>query len=136
MLSLYDNIYMEAKTTMKENLRIKDAAKERGITLNMLAGALGIHRCNMSAIAAGARGLSLKTLKAISSILDCGLDELVYTGINEAVFKDKKTQSLLDNIERRNYDGIDKTWVNSLMSAQRAHYLINRRLGNGAKKNL
>ena len=57
---------MEDKAVMKLVLRIKEAAKERGITLSSIAVKLGIHRSNMSAIASGARGASLKTLKKIS----------------------------------------------------------------------
>ncbi len=121
---------------MKTDLRIKGAAKERGITLSSLAKALRMHRSNMSAIASGDRGVSLKTLKAISNILNCGLDELVRTGPYQPIFKDKRTQSLVEEIERCNYDGIDKTWVNRLMLAQRAHYIINRRQTYGTKKNL
>ena len=77
MLSLYDNIAMEDKAVMKLVLRIKEAAKERGITLSSIARKLGIHRSNMSAVASGSRGASLKTLKRISQILDCSIDELI-----------------------------------------------------------
>lgn len=112
---------------MDTGLKIKEAAKERGVTLSSLAKALGIHRSNMSAIASGARGLSLNFLKTICRVLDCGLDEIVVPQPHPAVFKDKNAQSLLNDIEKRNYDGIDKTWVNSLMLARIAHYRISRR---------
>ena len=110
-------------------LRIKETARERGVTLSSLAKALRMHRSNMSAIASGARGLSLDTLKAICRVLDCGIDEIVVPCEQLVVFKDKATQSLLNDIQKRNYDGIDKTWVNRLMLAQIAHYRASRRLG-------
>jgi DNA-binding Xre family transcriptional regulator len=112
---------------MSTALRIKQAAKERGVTLSSLAKALGMHRANMSAIASGTRGASLNVLKAICGILDCGLDEIVAAEPRRPVFKDKNTQSLLDDVEGRNYDGMDKTWVNRLMLARIAHYRSSRR---------
>jgi len=122
MLSLYDNIAMEDKAVMKLVLRIKEAARERGITLSSIAMKLGIHRSNMSAIASGARGASLKTLGKISQILDCGIDELIEPEKRTPLFKNKKLKSALDNMEKTNYDGIDKSWVDRLMLAQRMHY--------------
>jgi len=106
---------------MGEGLRIKGAAKERGVTLSSLAKQLGIHRSNMSAMASGTRGVSLKVLKKISRILDCSIDELILPA-DIPVFKSQRMQFVLDEIQRRNYDGIDKTWVNRLMLAQVKHY--------------
>jgi len=106
---------------MGEGLRIKGAAKERGVTLSSLAKQLGIHRSNMSAMASGTRGVSLKVLKKISRILDCSIDELILPA-DMPVFKSQRMQFVLDEIQRRNYDGIDKTWVNRLMLAQVKHY--------------
>lgn len=63
---------------MKVMLRLKEAARERGLTLSGIAKKLGIHRSNMSAIASGSRGVSLIMLKKISRILDCGTDELFW----------------------------------------------------------
>ena len=57
--------------------KLKEAAKERALTLTSIGQKLGIHRANMSAIASGTRGASLKMLSKISSILDMGLEELV-----------------------------------------------------------
>jgi len=111
---------------MGTGLRIKEAAEERCVTLSSLAKALGMHRSNMSAIASGARGVSLNTLKAICRVLDCGLDELAAPQRHPAVFKDKNAQGLLDDIEKRNYDGMDKTWVDRLMLARIAHYRTGR----------
>ena len=107
---------------MKKGFRIKDVAKERGMTLSSIAKKLGIPRSNMSAIASGARGVSLKVLYKISCILDCSIDELMLPAQYPPVFKDKKNQSLLRMIENENYDGIDKTWVDRLMLAQKMHY--------------
>src|SRR3989338_8837600 len=105
---------------MREGERIKEAAKERGMTLASLAKQLGIQRSNMSAIASGTRGVSLKVIKEISRILDCSLDELILAE-DTPVFKNRILQALLEDIQKRNYDGIDKTWVNRLMLAQVAH---------------
>jgi len=107
---------------MEPGLRIKEAAGERGITLSSMARKLGIHRSNMSAIASGSRGASLKTLKKISRILDCDIDELIEPRKQGLIFKNRKLESALNDIERTNYDGIDKSWVDRLMLAQRMHY--------------
>ncbi len=107
---------------MKVMLRLKEAARERGLTLSGIAKNLGIHRSNMSAIASGSRGVSLKMLKEISRILDCGMDELFVEKKYSTIFKDKNSQSVLNDIEKANFDGIDKSWVNRLMFAQHMHY--------------
>jgi len=112
---------------MKRRFRIKDIAKERGMTLSEVAKKLGIPRSNMSAIASGSRGVSLEALYRISGILDCGIEELFSPKPDQPVFKDKKTQVLLKMVEDQNYDGIDKTWVDNIMLAQKTHYgSINR----------
>jgi len=110
-------------------LRIKKIARERGVTLSSIAKELDMPRSNISAIASGARGVSLKVLQKISRVLDCSLDELALPGEDDFVFKDKRVQSLLDVVESRNYDGIDKTWVDRVMLAQKVHYIAARRKG-------
>jgi len=104
------------------NFRIKEVAKERAVTLARIAGELGIYRANMSAIASGSRGVSLKVLNRICRILDISLDELIESGESRRLFKDKKLEAVLDGIEKANYDGIDKSWVGRVMLAQSAHY--------------
>ena len=107
---------------MEKRLRIKEMAKDRGMTLSEIGRKLGMPRSNMSAIASGRRGVSLKALQKICNILDCSIDELILTEDFTPVFKDKKTQALLMIVESHNYDGIDKTWVNRIMMAQKVHY--------------
>ena len=81
----------------------------------------------MSAIASGSRSISIKLLYRIGSILDCGIEELFLPKEDQPVFNDNKTQALLSVVEDKNYDGIDKTWVNNIMLAQKTHYgSINR----------
>lgn len=107
---------------MKKGFKIKEVAKDRGMTLTGIAKKLGMPRSNMSAIASGARGVSLKVLHKISRILDCSMDELMLSEKHSPIFKDKKTQSLLRIVESQNYDGIDKSWVDRIMLAQKMHY--------------
>lgn len=102
--------------------KLKEAAKERALTLTDIAKKLGIHRANMSAIASGSRGASLKMLNKIGHILDIGLDELVDPQERHPVFKNRKAEAALDYIEKINYDGADKTWVDWIMLAQKTHY--------------
>lgn len=112
----------------KISFRIKEAAKERGITLSGIARALGMHRSNMSAIASGARGASLKLLNRICRILNCGIDELIISESRSPVFKDRRAQLLLKELEGPNTDGTDKTWVNRIMLAHNTHYKAAKRL--------
>lgn len=107
---------------MKLVLRIKKAADDRGITLSSIARKLGIHRSNMSAIASGSRGVSLKTLKKIGHILGCDISELIVPERHTPVFRSKALESKLRHIEEKNYDGIDKSWVDNIMVAWRIHY--------------
>lgn len=116
------------KRQRKTDLRIKEIAKERGLTLGFIAKKLGIYRSNMSGIASGRRGMSLGLLEKISRILACGIDELIMPDERAAVFKDKKLELRVAAIERRNYDGVDKTWVDRVMLAQIAHYRAMRRI--------
>lgn len=107
---------------MERGLRIKEVAKERAMTLMAIAKKLGIYRSNMSAIASGSRGASLAMLKEMCYILDCGLDELVFPGRKPFIFKNKAIQAELDLLEKINYDGADKTWVNKVMLAGLRHF--------------
>ncbi|MBL7157493.1 MAG: helix-turn-helix transcriptional regulator [Candidatus Omnitrophica bacterium] len=107
---------------MKIALRIKEVAKERGFTLSAVAKMLGVARSNMSSIAKGTRGVSLKALIKISNILECSIDELIVTRKRPTVFKNKKLETLLRDAETNNYDGMDKTWVDNVALAHRAHY--------------
>lgn len=112
---------------MKRVLRIKERAKERGVALSGIAKKLGIHRSNMSAIASGSRGVSLKMLEKISRILQCSIDDLIGQKKHPPIFRKKNLEVLLSDIEKANYDGIDKTWVDRLMFAQKMHYKTARR---------
>lgn len=38
------------------------------------------------------------------------------------IFDDPELEAVIDAIEKSNYDGMDKTWVNQLMLSQRKHY--------------
>jgi len=107
---------------MKREVMIKGVARERAMTLLGIAKKLGIYRSNMSAIASGSRGVSLDVLKKICYILDCGLDEIVFPAREPVVFKNKMIQAKLDSLERVNYDGIDKTWVNKVILASWGHF--------------
>jgi len=120
MITFYTGAY--GGNGMKVTLRLKEAIRERGLTLSSIAKKLGIHRSNMSAIASGSRGVSLRMLKQISHILDCGMDELFGQKKYSPIFKDKNSQSALNDIEKANFDGIDKSWVNRVMFAQHMHY--------------
>lgn len=102
--------------------KLKEIARERALTLTDIAKKLGIHRANMSAIASGSRGASLKMLKKIVNILDMGLDELVNPEECHPVFKNREAEAALNDMEKINYDGLDKTWVNRVMLAQNTHY--------------
>ena len=107
---------------MKNRLNIKKIAKERGMTLVEVARKMGIYRSNMSAIASGARGISLDMLKKMCLILDCSIDELVKEHKEPTVFVQNEVQNELEKIDKSSNNGADKTWVNLLMLATMNHY--------------
>jgi len=111
---------------MQKRLNIKTAAKERGITLSSIAKRLKMARSNISAIAGGARGVSLDKLRRIADILGCGIDELVAPK-EQHIFKDRRLESLLASIEERNFDGVDKSWVTRVMFARNLHFKTGRK---------
>ena len=104
------------------NLKIKEAAKDRGITLAKISNELGIYRANLSAIASGSRGVSLKVLNKICRILDISMDELIEPEERRLFSGDGALEAALGDIENRNYDGMDKSWVDRLMLARTPHY--------------
>ena len=103
-------------------MRIREIARERGMTLSSVAKKINIHRSNMSAIASGARGVSLRQLQAMGEYLGCGLDELISAGSSCVVFKDRQSESRVQAIEEQNFDGSEKTWVHILMVSRITHY--------------
>lgn len=103
------------------HLRLKQIAKERGIKLISIARKIGLYRSNLSAIASGRRGVSLRKLIKICQYLNCSLDELIFYDASVNVY-DKKMEEKLSSIEKQNFDGMDKSWVNKLMAAQTMHY--------------
>lgn len=111
-----------------EKLRIKEIAREKGMTLISIARAIGITRFNMSAIASGARGVSLKVLLKIARILDCTVDELIVNRERIVLFRNKAIRSVVELLERRSFQGQDKTWVHRVMLARHAHYRVRKRI--------
>lgn len=109
------------------NFKIKEAARDRGITLAEISNELGVYRANLSAIASGSRGVSLKVLNKICHILDISLDELIEPEERRLFSGDGDLEAVLGNLEKRNYDGMDKSWVNRLMLARTTHYRRARR---------
>ena len=103
-------------------LKLKEIARERGVTLSAIARHFKMHRSNMSAIAAGERGVSLRFLRRLCAYLSCGMDELVGDAQEMTVFKETAAEAALRAREAGNFDGMDKTWVNQLMLGQRVHY--------------
>jgi transcriptional regulator with XRE-family HTH domain len=112
----------------REILNIKALAKERGISLSLLGKKLGIHRSNMSAIASANRGVSLSVLRQMADLLDCSLDELTAGSKAPAVFRNKAATLRIQEIQNKNFNGMDKTWVNHVMLAHIRHYGAARRV--------
>ena len=109
-------------------LLIKQIAKENGMTLSAIARALGITRFNMSAIASGARGVSLKQLLRIAHILGCSIDEIIAGNEDIPVYRNKKIQSLLQAREQNGCCGQDKSWVHAVALAHKRHYGAGERI--------
>lgn len=107
--------------TVPVRINLREMLKARGVRFIALAGHLNMHRSNLSAIASGGRGVSLEVLQKMAHFLNCAMGELLVRQTPD-VFKERHRMNCIDEIESKNYDGLDKSWVDRVTLAHRVHY--------------
>lgn len=103
--------------------RITQAARQRGTTAAAVARQLDLYPSNISAMDAGARAVSLRTLSRIARMLDCGLEDLVEVrwGAERPVYRAPSVAEQLAVREAGTPDGVEKGWVHTTMLAWQRH---------------
>ncbi len=103
--------------------RITHMARERGLTAAEVARRLHLYRSNISAMDAGRRSVSLRTLSRIAQMLACQPGELLDTpDIDTPLFNRPVLVAQLEARQRALADGADRSWVHTVMLAWQRHY--------------
>ena len=119
MLSKYDNI-----NTMDVRTRITAEARARGFTAAELARRIGGYRSNVSAMDAGRRSISLRTLAGFAKVLGCSPTDLLEVGDRSRgpLFRQRHLNTRLAQRDFGTPDGAEKGWVHVVQLAWRRHY--------------
>ena len=108
---------------MRIRTRITQMAKERGLTAAEVARRLHLYRSNLSAMDAGRRSVSLRTLARIAQVLACQPGELLDTPHMETpLFRRPALLAQLEARQRALADGAERGWVHTVMLAWQRHY--------------
>ncbi|MBI3318842.1 MAG: helix-turn-helix transcriptional regulator [Candidatus Omnitrophica bacterium] len=109
--------------------RITQAARERGTTAAEVARRLHLYRSNLSAMDAGRRLASLRTLARVAQLLDCGLGDLLEVGwgTEGPIFRRRELNLRLQERDLGIPDGSERGWVHAALLAWQRHYGAGRR---------
>ena len=109
---------------MRVRTRITQEARIRGVTAAELAGRLGWHRSNLSAMDAGRRSISMRTLVRVAQALSCSPPDLldVDTAGQGPLFRQRRLNARLAERDVKTTDGTEKGWVHAVQLAWRRHY--------------
>jgi len=101
------------------------------MTAAEVARRVGWYRSNLSAMDAGARGVSLAGLVKVAEVLACSPGDLldVTRGAEAPLFRDPKLMARLRERDLGAPDGTEKGWVHAAQLAWRRHYGSARRRG-------
>lgn len=104
--------------------QIKTVAHQRGWTVAALGRRLKLYPSNLSAMDAGTRAVSLKTLGRIAHVLDCEPGDLLERSAtsSQSVFADSTLNAKLLERQRRLADGEERAWVHATLLAWQRHY--------------
>ena len=114
---------------MNIHTRITTEARARGFTAAELARRLGWYRSNLSAMDAGRRSISMRTLARISEVLGCSPADLLHVGVQSRtpLFRKPQLNARLAERDLGTPDGAEKGWVHSVQLAWCRHYGLSRR---------
>ena len=109
---------------MEIHTRIAAVARTRGLTAAEVARRLRLYRSNLSAMDAGRRPVSLRTLARLSELLGCSPVDLleVTFGPNTTVFRRSELNRKLEERDLAVPDGLEKGWVHTALLAWQRHY--------------
>ncbi len=109
---------------MDVRTRITAEARARGLTAAELARRLGWYRSNLSAMDAGRRVVSMRSLARLSEVLGCSPSDLIEAGPDPeaVVFRPKRLNARLVERDLGTPDGEEKGWVHTVQFAWRHHY--------------
>ena len=109
---------------MRIRTRIATEARARGFTAAELARRLGWYRSNLSAMDAGRRSVSLRTLVQLAQALGCSPGDLLETqeGSPAPIFRQAWLSEHLSERDHRAIDGAEKGWVHAALLAWQRHY--------------
>ncbi len=108
--------------------RITAMAKQRGWTAAEVARQLGMYRSNLSAMDAGRRTVSLRTLGRLARLLGCHPGELLTIEDDPApgIFRNAHLTRQLEARERHVTEGAERGWVHTTQLAWQRHYARRR----------
>lgn len=114
---------------MRIRTRITTEARARGFTAAELARRLGGYRSNLSAMDAGRRAVSIRTLARIAQVLGCSPAELLDAspGAQRPLFRQQRLNAQLLARDLGASHGTEKGWVHQAQLAWRRHYGSARR---------
>ena len=109
---------------MRIHTRITAEARARGLTAAEVARRVRGYRSNLSAMDAGRRSLSLRTLARLSQVLACSPGELldVQWAPAHPLFRQALLNQRVSERDRRGVDGLEKGWVHTVQLAWVRHY--------------
>ena len=104
--------------------RITQMAHERGLSAAEVARRLKLYRSNLSAMDAGKRSVSLKTLGRIAKFLGCSPGDLIEVmwDPQRPLFKNPSINRWLKERDWGTPDGSQKEWVHGALLAWQRHY--------------
>lgn len=108
---------------MKTRTRITDVARQRGFTAAETARRLGLYPSNVSAMDAGRRSVSLRTLSRIAQLLGCGLGDLLEstTDVDRSPYRNRRLAQRLAERDHGAPDGSEKGWAHVALLAWQRH---------------
>ena len=101
--------------------RITQEARARGFTAAELARRLGWYRSNLSAMDAGRRSISMRTLVRLSQVLGCSPTDLIEVSAKARgpLFRQQRLNARLAARDLGTLDGAENGWVHAAQLAWR-----------------